>query len=320
MNKIKKEVKTEMNHFINFKDFNPDYLEGIIDQALEIKYNPDKYASALEGKNMYMLFQKTSTRTALSFAFGITALGGQYIIQNWADSNFPVGEIQDEVRYVSRQADIIMARLKTNDDVNLMAKYSFVPVINGCCNKYHPSQIIADLVTIKEIFGSLKIKLLYIGVKNNVLNSLVDSLPRLGGELFAATPIINEPSLDASLYAAASKTGNFHGLGAGFLSMADVNKIIKTVDVVYTDTWVDMEFVNDKAYTARNNERIKKMLPFQINNELLQGSKAIVMHDMPIHAGYEISRDVVETHLQTILQQADNRKFAAQSILLTLLA
>lgn len=268
---------------------------------------------------MYMLFQKTSTRTALSFAFGMTGLGGQYIIQNWADSNFSVAEIQDEVRYVSSQADIIMARLKTNDDINLLAKYSTIPVINGCCNKYHPSQAIADLITIKEIFGSLKIKLLYIGVKNNVLNSLVDSLPRLGGEIFAATPILNEPSLDTALYAAASKTGNFHGLGAGFLSIADVNKIIKTVDIVYTDTWVDMEFIHDKAFAAQNDERIKKMLPFQVNQELLEGSQAVVMHDMPIHAGYEISRDVVETHLQTILRQADNRKYAAQSILLTLL-
>jgi ornithine carbamoyltransferase len=98
-----------------------------------------------------------------------------------------------------------------------------------------------------------------------------------------------------------------------------VNKIIKTVDVVYTDTWVDMEFINDKAFAAQNDERIKKMLPFQVNQELLEGSQAVVMHDMPIHAGYEISRDVVETHLQTILRQADNRKYAAQSILLTLL-
>ena len=124
-----------------------------------------------------MLFQKTSTRTALSFAFGMTALGGNYLIQNWQDSNFSIAEIRDEVRYVSRQADIIMARLKTNGDINLMAQYSYVPVINGCCNMYHPSQAIADLVTIKEIFGTLKIKLLYIGVKNNVLNSLADSLP-----------------------------------------------------------------------------------------------------------------------------------------------
>ena len=86
-----------MNHFISFKDFSPEYLESIIDQALEIKHNPARYAKALEGKSMYMLFQKTSTRTALSFAFGMTASGGQYIIQNWEDSNFSVGEIQDEV-------------------------------------------------------------------------------------------------------------------------------------------------------------------------------------------------------------------------------
>jgi len=153
-----------MNHFINFKDFNPDYLEGIIDQALELNITRTNTRARWKVKTC-ICFSRNSTRTALSFAFGITALGGQYIIQNWADSNFPVGEIQDEVRYVSRQADIIIARLKTNDDVNLMAKYSFVPVINGCCNKYHPSQIIADLVTIKEIFGSVKIKLLYIGSK-----------------------------------------------------------------------------------------------------------------------------------------------------------
>jgi ornithine carbamoyltransferase len=128
-----------MNHFINFKEFSPDHLEGIINQALEIKHNPDKYAKALEGERMYMLFQKTSTRTALSFAFGMTALGGQYIIQNWEDSNFSVGEIQDEVRYVSRHANVIMARLKTNADINLMAQHSAVPVINGCCNMYHPA-------------------------------------------------------------------------------------------------------------------------------------------------------------------------------------
>jgi ornithine carbamoyltransferase len=308
-----------MNHFINFNDFTPDYLENIIDQALEMKSYPSQYAEVLRGKNLYMLFQKTSTRTALSFAFGMTALGGQYLIQNWQDSNFSIAEIQDEVRYVSRQADIIMARLKTNDDINLMARYSYVPVINGCCNMYHPSQAIADLVTIKELFGTLKIKLLYIGVKNNVLNSLVDSLPKLGGEVFAVTPVVNAPSVDKELDAAAFKTGKYHEIGGGHPTLTGVRKLIKEVDVVYTDTWVDMEFINDKAYTGQKDERMKKMLPFQINTELLQDSKAVIMHDMPIHAGSEISRDVVETHLKTILQQADNRKYAAQSILFNLL-
>jgi len=308
-----------MNHFINFNDFTPDYLENIIDQALEMKHYPNQYARVLQGKNLYMLFQKTSTRTALSFAFGMTALGGQYLIQNWQDSNFSIAEIQDEGRYVSRQADIIMARLKTNEDINLMAQYSYVPVINGCCNRYHPSQAIADLVTIKELFGTLKIKLLYIGVKNNVLNSLADSLPRLGGEVFAVTPVVNAPSVDKELDAAAFKTGKYHEIGGGHPTLTGVRKLIKEVDVVYTDTWVDMEFINDNACNGLKEERVKKMLPFQINAELLQGSKAVVMHDMPIHAGSEISRDVVETHLKTILQQADNRKYAAQSILFNLL-
>ena len=308
-----------MNHFINFNNFTPDYLENIIDQALEMKKYPSQYARVLEGKNLYMLFQKTSTRTALSFAFGMTALGGRYLIQNWQDSNFSIAEIQDEVRYVSRQADIIMARLKTNDDINLMAQYSYVPVINGLCNKYHPSQAIADMVTIKELFGTLKIKLLYIGVKNNVLNSLVDSLPKLGGEVFAVTPVVNEPSMDRELDTAACKTGKYHEIGGGHPTLTGVRKLIREVDVVYTDTWVDMEFIDDKAYSGQKDERIKKMMPFQINAELLQGSKAVVMHDMPIHAGSEISRDAVETHLKTILQQADNRKYAAQSILFNLL-
>jgi ornithine carbamoyltransferase len=175
------------------------------------------------------------------------------------------------------------------------------------------------LVTIKEIFGNFKIKLLYIGVRNNVLNSLIDSLPRLGGELFAATPVINEPSVDKGVYERALQTGKFHDIGNGNRSIAEVKNIIKEVDVVYTDTWVDMEFINDKAYEALKEERTKKMLPFQINRELMQGSKAIVLHDMPIHAGYEISRDLVEEHIENILQQAENKKYAAQSVLLSLL-
>ena len=308
-----------MNHFINFNDFTPDYLENIIDQALEMKKYPSQYARVLESKNLYMLFQKTSTRTALSFAFGMTALGGRYLIQNWQDSNFSIAEVQDEIRYVSRQADIIMARLKTNEDINLMARYSYVPVINGCCNKYHPSQAIADLISIKELFGTLKVKLLYIGVKNNVLNSLVDSLPKLGGEVFAVTPVVNAPSVDKELDAAALKTGKYHEIGGGHPTLTGVRKLIREVDVVYTDTWVDMEFINDNACNGLKEERAKKMLPFQINAELLRGNKVVVMHDMPIHAGSEISRDVVETHLKTILQQADNRKYAAQSILFNLL-
>jgi len=268
---------------------------------------------------MYMLFQKTSTRTALSFAFAMTGLGGEYFMQNWQDSNFGVGEMQDEIRYVSHNVDVIMARMKDIADIRSMAKYSTVPVIDGCSNMYHPCQAMADLLTVKEIFGNLNIKLMYIGVRNNVLNSLMDSLPRLGGRLYAVTPIVNAPSQDDELYQAALKTGNFIDVGRGAPQIQDIRDLVKEKHVVYTDTWVDMEFINDKKFEALKNERIAKMLPFQINKELLKGSRAIVMHDMPIHAGYEISREAVEQHMPTILQQAENRKWAQMAVLMTLL-
>ncbi len=307
-----------MDHLINFKNFSSDYLEDILQKASQIKADPAKYAAALKGKKLYMLFQKTSTRTALSFAFGMSGLGGEYFVQKWDDSNFAVGEIQDETRYVARNVDVIMARLMTNENISLMAKYSTVPVINGCCNMYHPCQAMADLLTVKEIFGTLKVKLLYVGVRNNVLNSLMDSLPRLGGDLLAVTPIVNEPSIDDELYRTALKTGHFHDIGSGNPSASDLKKAAKEADVIYTDTWVDMEFIHDEKAAGMKDERIAKMLPFQINDELLKSSRAVIMHDMPIHASYEITREVVEKHMSTILQQAENRKYAQQAILLKL--
>jgi ornithine carbamoyltransferase len=308
-----------MEHCINFKNTDPGDLKHILDLATDIKKNPAQFAGVLKGKKLYMLFQKTSTRTALSFAFGMTGLGGEYFMQNWQDSNFGVGEMQDEIRYVSHNVDVIMARMKDIRDVQLMAKYSSVPVIDGCCNMYHPCQAMADLLTVKERFGNLNIKLMYIGVRNNVLNSLMDSLPRMGGRLYAVTPIVNEPSKDEELYQAALKTGNFIDVGQGDPQPREMQKLVKEMDVLYTDTWVDMEFINDKKFEALKNERIAKMLPFQINRELLKGSRALVMHDMPIHAGYEISREAVEQHMATILQQAENRKWAQMAILMTLL-
>jgi ornithine carbamoyltransferase len=309
-----------MDHFINFKNTDPEYLKSILDLAQDIKKNPTKYSQTLAGKKLYMLFQKTSTRTALSFAFAMTGLGGEYFMQNWQDSNFGVGEMQDEIRYVSHNVDVIMARLKEISEVNLMAKYSTVPIIDGCCNMYHPCQAMADLLTVKEKFGSLKIKLMYIGVRNNVLNSLMDTLPKMGGQLYSATPIVNEPSKDEELYQAALKTGNFYDVGQGNPTPSEMQKLAKEMDVLYTDTWVDMEFINDKKFEGLKNKRVAKMLPFQINKDLLKGSKTIVMHDMPIHAGYEISREVVEQHMETILQQAENRKWAQMAVLISLLS
>lgn len=307
-----------MNHLLNLKDYDVSFLNLMIERAIQIKSNPSKFKDILKDKRMYMLFQKTSTRTALSFGLGMVELGGVYFYQNWVDSNFAIGEIQDEVRYVGRNVDLIVARLRLNEQINLMAKYSTVPVINGCCNKFHPCQAMADLLTIKELFGSFKVKLLYIGVRNNVLNSLIESLPRVGGHLLSLTPITNEPSVDNEVIDIATKTGNYTNIDST-ISKEELKKLIKTVDIIYVDSWVDMEFFNDKSYETEKTDRINKMMPYQVNSDLLEGSKAIIMHDMPIHTGYEITRDIVEKNMDIILRQAENRRHAQNGILVTLL-
>jgi ornithine carbamoyltransferase len=300
------------------REYSPESIKEMIELAVKIKSSPRNYARVLSGKKLYMLFQKTSTRTALSFAAGISDLGGQYFLQNWEDSNFAVGEIRDEVRYLGRNVDVIMARLRRHADISLMARYSTVPVIDGCCDKYHPCQAMADMMTIKELFGSYAVSLLYIGVKNNVLNSLMETLPRLGGKLYSLSPVQNIPSLDVGLVRDAVATGNYEEIPAE-TSLNALHSLVQRVDVVYVDTWVDMEFFHDPSYAGEKTLRINTMSPFQLTPEFLEGSRALVMHDMPIHTGYEISRDIVEQNIDTILRQAENRRHAQNGVLVSLL-
>lgn len=308
-----------MRHLINFIDYQPADIAAIIEKAMALKADPAAYHNALSRRKLYMLFQKTSTRTSLSFSTGITDLGGACFVQNWQDTNFAVGEMQDEVRYVGRNVDLIMARLKLHEDIVEMARHAAVPVINGCCNKFHPCQALADMLTIRELFGTYNIKMLYIGVRNNVLNSLLETLPRLGGELYLVTPIINAPSVDGALYRQALATGQVHELSTPMTAQV-LNRVADNMDVIYTDSWIDMEFFHDPAYQVEKEFRIKTMLPYQINAALLEGSHAVVMHDMPIHAGYEITRDIAEKHMDTILRQAENRRHAQNAAMLYLLA
>ena len=307
-----------MIHLINFENYTVEMIEQIIDKSIKIKNCPGEYSDVLRGKKMYMLFQKTSTRTALSFGMGMNDLGGYFFSQNWQDSNFAVADICDEVRYVGRNADIIMARLKENRDIEKMAKHSTIPVINGCCNKFHPCQSLADMMTIKERFGSYNIKLLYIGVHNNVLNSLMETLPALGGNLYAITPIINGPSIDERVTKQAIDTGRYHVVDPS-ISLDELKELVNSMDVIYTDSWIDMEFFHDESYREEKEKRIKIMQPFQINSNLLNMTNAVVMHDMPIHSGFEISREVVEKNIDIIMQQSENRRHAQNGALITLL-
>ncbi len=300
-------------HLINFKELSGKDLSAMVELAIETKTNPKKYLKSFKGKSAALIFQKTSTRTRVSFEVAMTQLGGHALYIDWRTTNFALADISDELQYLSRNVDCIMARVLCNADLQKMASASRVPVINGCDEMYHPSQALADLVTVKEQHGKLKgAKLVYIGVHNNVCNSLIEGCTKTGVKLITVTPIINEASKDEALISEAKKTGLWQ-------QTIDAKAAVADADFVYTDTWIDMEFFTDPKFAEEKEKRIKLMSPYQINAQLLKGSKAYVMHDMPIHRGYEITAEAVTNPKSVIYQQAENRLYAAKAIYLTLM-
>jgi ornithine carbamoyltransferase len=290
----------------------PQQLNAFIDLGIKVKRNPEKYSKALANKSLALIFQKTSTRTRVSFEVAMTHLGGHALYIDWRTTNFNLADIYDETQYLSRNVDCIMARLLRNTDLQKMAKASRVPVINGCDEKYHPSQAIADLITIKEKKGTLKgVKLVFIGVHNNVCNSLIEGCTKTGVKLTTVTPFVNDQARDEELVEAAKKTGLWK-------TTLDARKAVKDADFVYTDTWIDMEFFTDPKFAEEKEKRLKLMMPYQVSKELLKGSSAYIMHDMPIHRGYEISGDVIEDPRSVIYEQSENRLHSAKAILLKL--
>jgi len=300
-------------HLLNFKNWTPKQLEQVIDKSIEIKRNPKPYRTALQDKSLAMIFQKTSTRTRVSFEVAMTQLGGHAIYLDWRTTNFTLADIRDETKYLSRNVDCVMARLLRHEDLKAMAEASNVPVINGCDEKYHPCQAIADLMTIKEKKGKLKdVKLVYVGVHNNVCNSLIEACTMLGTEIITVTPKVHEPAFDAELVQKAKQTGLYK-------NTLNVKEAVRDADFVYTDTWVDMELFLDPKFKEEKEKRIKLMMPYQLNSALLKESKAFIMHDMPIHRGYEISEEMIDHPRSIIFDQSENRLHTAKAILLTLL-
>jgi ornithine carbamoyltransferase len=300
-------------HLLNFKELSSQELNAMVDLGIEVKHNPQKYFKVFEGKSAALIFQKTSTRTRVAFEVAMTQLGGHGLFIDWRTTNFALADITDEIRYLSRNVDCIMARLLCDSDLLKMANASRVPVINGCDEKYHPSQALADLITIKERKGKLKgAKLVYIGVHNNVCNSLIEGCTKTGVKLTTVTPILNEAARDGELLSEAKKTRLWQ-------STLDAKKAVADADFVYTDTWIDMEFFTDPTFAAEKDKRIKLMMPYQINAELLKGSNAYIMHDMPIHRGYEISTEAIENAKSVIYEQAENRLYSAKAIFLKLI-
>ena len=300
-------------HLLTLKNWTSEQIGEVIDKSIKIKRKPSQYRTALEDKSLAMIFQKTSTRTRTSFEVAMTQLGGHAIYLDWRTTNLVLADIRDETKYLSRNVDCIMARLFKHADLKAMAEASKVPIINGCDEKYHPCQAISDLMTIKEKKGHLEgLKLVYIGVHNNVCNSLIEGCTKMGMKITTVTPMVNEPSLDKELLEKAKGTGLYK-------TTMDVKQAVKDCDVVYTDTWVDMEFFLDPKFKEEKDKRTKLMMPYQVNKELLKGSDALIMHDMPIHRGYEIAGDVVESPNSIVYDQSENRLYSAKGILLRLL-
>ena len=300
-------------HLMNFKELSSQELNDLVDEGIETKIYPEKYEKALNQKSLALVFQKTSTRTRVSFEVAMTQLGGHALFIDWRSTNFTMAEIGDEVQYLSRNVDGIMARLLHNADLQKMMKASQVSVINGCDDMYHPSQCLADLITIKQKHGKLKgAKLVYIGIHNNVCNSLIEGCTKTGVKLTTVTPILNEASRNKTLLEEAKKTGLW-------TSILDAKKAVADADFVYTDTWIDMEFFTDPKFAQEKEKRMKLMMPYQINAQLLKGSDAFIMHDMPIHRGYEISVEAITNPKSVIYEQAENRLYSAKAIFLKLM-
>jgi ornithine carbamoyltransferase len=204
-----------------------------------------------------------------------------------------------------------MARLLHHSDLEKIISASQVPVINGCCEKFHPCQALTDIFTIQEHCDDVgDVKLAYLGVQNNVSNSLVTICAKLGIDLVLATPESddNGESLDADVQSMIDNTSYIQ-------HTTDPREAVQGADFVYTDTWIDMQYFNNPDFAEEKEKRLKQMMPYQLNEELLNGVDCRIMHDMPIHDGYEITADLVKDPRSIIYQQAENRLHAQKGLL-----
>ncbi|MBI3034217.1 ornithine carbamoyltransferase [Candidatus Woesearchaeota archaeon] len=291
-----------MNHLLAIKDLDNKEVNEIISLAEKLKKSPENYSGALKGKSLVMIFQKTSTRTRISFEIGMTQLGGHAAFLDWKDSNFAVGNIFDEVKCIGGYADIIMVRVYSHSDVEKMAKVAGVPVINGLSDFEHPCQALADVMTIKEKKG-LKSKLAFIGDGNNVCNSLIAACTKTGIRIAVATPKGYEPNM--GIMESAKKTG--------LLSFTNNPKeAVEGADIVYTDTWVSLG--QEKEAEKRHNV----FSPYQLNRGLVP-ENALIMHCLPAHRGFEITDEVIDSQNSIVFEQAENRLHVQKAIMLKLL-
>ncbi len=295
-----------MNHLLKLTDLSTAEIHEILDLADQLKYEKKNGIEhhLLKGKTLGMIFQKSSTRTRVSFEVGMYDLGGSALFLSANDLQMGRGEpIKDTARTLSRYLDGIMIRTYKQSDVEELAEYGSIPIINGLTDYSHPCQVLADLMTIREYKGIFEgQKLCFIGSGNNMANSLVVGAIKMGMKVSLACPKGYEP--DAELMKWAAKNGKFE-------CTDDVLFAAKNADILYTDVWASM---GEEAEAALRQEVFKK---YQINDEVIKVAKsdAIVFHCLPAHREEEITSKVFEEHADEIFDQAENRLHAQKAVL-----
>ena len=299
-----------MEHLLKLLDLKTEDIVDILNLADQLKYEQKngikhKY---LEGKTLGMIFQKSSTRTRVSFETGMYQLGGQALFLSPRDLQIGRGEpIQDTARVLSRYLDGIMIRTFEQKEVEDLAKFGSIPIINGLTDFAHPCQVLADLMTIKEYKGKLKgLKLAFIGDGNNMANSLIVGGLKMGMKVAIASPKGYEPDKEVLEFA----KGN-----PDFLLTTDIYEAAKDADAIYTDVCSSM------GMEAEIEERKKAFKDYQVNSDLMKvtNDNCLVLHCLPAHRGEEITEEVFEAHADEIFEEAENRLHAQKAVLVKLL-
>jgi ornithine carbamoyltransferase len=299
--------------FLSLKDYSTEEILDLLHLAIELKKPENKYLPLLKGKVLGMIFEKSSTRTRVSFEAGMLQLGGNAMFLSSQDTQLGRGEtIADTARVLSGYLDGLMIRTFHQSAVEELAEFSSIPVINGLTDDYHPCQVLADLMTLIEHFGELKgRKLAYIGDGNNMANSLMIGAAKVGLDIAIAAPKGYEPKAEmVELAQAIAKE-----TGALVTVTNDPIEAVTGSDAIYTDVWASM------GQEAEAIKRLNDFAGFQVNAELVQHAKPdyIFMHCLPAHREEEVTTDILEGPHSVIFQEAENRLHAQKAVLVTLM-
>ncbi|MCO7189435.1 MULTISPECIES: ornithine carbamoyltransferase [unclassified Pseudoalteromonas] len=298
-------------HFITGLEFDKSQALKLLALASDIKQQPQEFAHALAGKSVVTLFEKPSLRTRLSFDIGINKLGGHAVYLDQQNGAMGSREsVQDFALNIATWADALVARVSSHHTLEVLAEHSDIPVVNSLCDLYHPCQALADFLTLQEVFGDVsQIKLAYLGEGNNVCQSLLLLGATLGADFVAVCPKGHSP--DAQIVKQAEQIAAVNGAS---VMISDRIEAAVGANALYTDTWVSMgsDTSLEQAKTT--------FMPYQLNQTLLEQTGAsTVLHCQPAHRGYEITSEVMDGPKARILQQAENRMYAQNALLLALM-